>query len=75
MMGYFEYKTSLFHHNTIVSMQEDFKLILNYLVNNPNQHLTEIKAIIAQKKEERKNQQEQALLSNMRQKLKRRQRK
>ncbi len=74
MTGYFEYKTSLFNQDTIISMQEDLKLILTTFVNAPNQHLTEIKAMIAEKQEERKAQQEQALLTNMRQKLKRRKR-
>ncbi|WP_107666519.1 non-ribosomal peptide synthetase [Cyanothece sp. BG0011] len=74
MTGYFEYKTSLFNQDTIITMQEDFKLILTALVNNPDQHLTDIKAMIDQKRQERKAQKEQALLSNMRQKLKRRKR-
>ena len=74
MNGYFEYKTSLFNQDTIVSMQEDFKLVLTSLVNEPAQQLTDIKAIVHQKKEERQAQKEQALFSNMRQKFNRRKR-
>ncbi|MEL4898615.1 amino acid adenylation domain-containing protein [Crocosphaera sp. Alani8] len=74
-LGIFQYKTSLFNSDTIDLMSKHYNLVANYLVNQSSICLSEIKEEIATDKEHKKREKEEKLLSNVRQKLKRRKRK
>ncbi|MEM8778778.1 MAG: aminotransferase class V-fold PLP-dependent enzyme, partial [Cyanobacteria bacterium P01_G01_bin.49] len=70
LKGKFEYKTDLFYEATIARLIEQFKLLLQQIVDQPNITLQEIKSMLIQQDEQQKTRQKQELRVKELEKLK-----